>query len=257
MKQKTPGIVLITGATGAIGSALAVEYARAGVHLYLQGRNTDLLNEVAEKCRAAGARVTEKSLDLCDRPALSQWMDELLSHIAPDLVFANAGINTDTGPDGAGEIWEATEQLLELNVRSTLYLLHRLATVMREQGSGQLVLISSLAAWFGLPVTPAYSASKAAVKAYGEGLKGWLEGSGVSVSVVMPGYVSSPMCHGMPGPKPFIWQPDRAARYIANRVAAGRARISFPFPLNWGCWWLSVLPAGLSHWLLRLFRYGG
>jgi len=257
MKQKTPGIVLITGATGAIGSALAVEYARVGVHLYLQGRNTDLLNEVAEECRSAGAQVTEKSLDLCDRLALSQWLDELLAHTVPDLVFANAGANTDTGPEGAGESWEAIEQLLELNVRSTLYLLHRLATVMREQGSGQLVLISSLAAWFGLPVTPAYSASKAAVKAYGEGLKGWLEGSGVSVSVVMPGYVSSPMCHAMPGPKPFIWQPDRAARYIVSRVAAGRARISFPFPLNWGCWWLSVLPAGLSHRMLRLVGYGG
>jgi short-subunit dehydrogenase len=128
---------------------------------------------------------------------------------------------------------------------------------MRRKGGGQLVLVSSLAAWFGLPVTPAYSASKAAVKAYGEGLRGWLHGSGVSVTVVMPGYVHSAMCDAMPGPKPFLWQPDRAAQHIAARVAKRRARISFPFPLNWGCWWLAVLPAGLSHRVLRLLGYGG
>ena len=257
MTGNQSGTILITGATGAIGSALAQHYARPGVHLVLQGRNGKKLNQMADHCRAAGARVTGTQIDLCERSALAQWLDDLLAHSIPDLVFANAGINIDTGPENEGESWQATEQLLELNVRSTFYLLHRMATAMRTQGRGQLVLISSLAAWFGLPVTPAYSASKAAVKAYGEGLSGWLDGSGVCVTVVMPGYVSSAMCHAMPGPKPFLWQPEKAVRTIAKSVAKKRARVSFPFPLNWGCWWLSVLPAGLSHWLLRLFRYGG
>jgi short-subunit dehydrogenase len=257
MSQIDPKIIVITGATGAIGSALAFEYARPGVHLYLQGRKTELLEQTASKCRATGAQVTQKALDLCDRSALSDWLDEILSQNTPDMVFASAGMNIDTGSARAGETWPATEQLLELNVRATFYLLHRSAMAMREQRAGQLVLVSSLAAWFGLPVTPAYSASKAAVKAYGEGLKGWLRPSGVSVTVVMPGYVSSAMCDEMPGPKPFLWQPDRAARYIAAGVAKKRARISFPFPLNWGSWWLAVLPAGISHRLLRMFGYGG
>ncbi len=249
--------ILITGATGAIGSALAVHYARVGVHLYLQGRNIQLLQQTANQCRAAGAQVTECQYDLCDRAALKLWLDDVLSEQVPDLVFANAGMNIDTGVDQAGESWDATEQLLELNVRATFYLTHRLALAMKEQGKGQIVLISSLAAWFGLPVTPAYSASKAAVKAYGEGLRGWLKPCGVLVTVVMPGYVRSPMCDAMPGPKPFLWQPVQAARHIATKVALGRARISFPFPLNFGSWWLAVLPAGLAHRLVRLFGYGG
>lgn len=256
MTSKDPDTIVITGATGAIGAALAHYYARPGAHLILQGRNQEKLDQVSEHCRAAGARVTETPLDLCDRDALTQWLDDMFARSVPELVFANAGMNIDTGPKAEGETWSETEQLLELNVRSTCYLAHRMATAMREQGRGHLVLISSLAAWFGLPVTPAYSASKAAVKAYGEGLKGWLEGSGVAVTVVMPGYVSSAMCHAMPGPKPFLWQPEKAARTIANSVAKKRSRISFPFPLNWGCWWLAVLPAGISHRLVRLFGYG-
>ncbi|MFB9353158.1 hypothetical protein ACFFUA_38180, partial [Streptomyces heliomycini] len=78
----------------------------------------------------------------------------------------------------------------------------------------------------------------------------------VGVSVVLPGYVSSPMCAAMPGPKPWEWPPEKAARVIQRDVAKNRARISFPFPLNVGCWWLAVLPAGLSLRLLRLMGYG-
>lgn len=257
MTQKAPSNILITGATGAIGSALAVEYARSGVHLSLQGRNAEQLHKVADRCQASGAQVTTYVIDLCDRDMLRKWVDELVAEAVPDLVFANAGMNINTGPDNAGESWEATEQLLELNIRSTFYLAHRFAMAMKDKGQGQLVLLSSLAAWFGLPVTPAYSGSKAAVKAYGEGLRGWLNGSGVSVTVVMPGYVSSAMCDAMPGPKPLLWKADRAARYIRSRVARGRARVSFPFPLNWGTWWLAVLPAGLSHWIVRVLGFGG
>ncbi len=249
--------ILITGATGSIGTALALDYAGSGVHLVLQGRNAGVLEQLAEQCREAGAEVTVAALDLCDRTALKQWLDELLQETTPDLVFANAGMNINTGPDCVGESWAETEQLLELNVRATICLAHRMAMAMKQRGEGQLVLVSSLAAWFGLPVTPAYSASKAAVKAYGEGLRGWLSGSGVSVTVVMPGYVSSAMCDAMPGPKPFLWKPERAARYIRAKVTRRRARISFPFPLNWGTWWLAVLPAALSHRIVRLMGFGG
>ena len=63
------------------------------------------------------------------------------------------------------------------------------------------------------------------------------------------------MCEGMPGPKPFLWQPDKAALAIKRGLARNEARISFPFPLNLGTWFLAVLPAGLSQRLLRFFGY--
>lgn len=249
--------ILITGATGAIGGALALHYARPGCTLILQGRNSQQLEQLAGQCRDAGAQVLTEVLDLRDTQALLAWIERVCARAVPDLAIACAGMNINTGPDQSGEQWAQMDALIDLNIRSTLALSGELAQRMRAQGRGHLVLISSLAGYYGLPVTPTYSASKAAVKAYGEAIRGWLSGSGVGVSVVMPGYVASPMCHEMPGPKPFLWHPQRAARVIARGVARNRARISFPFPLNFGCWWLAVLPAALSQRILHWLDYGG
>lgn len=87
-------------------------------------------------------------------------------------------------------------------------------------------------------------------------MRGWLAPQGVRLSVVMPGYVDSPMMRAMPGPKPFRLTPEQAAARIDRGLRANRARISFPFPLNFGTWWLAVLPAALSAWIVRRLGYG-
>ena len=248
-----PNHVLVTGATSAIGSALAVSYARMGITLNLQGRNAERLEKVAAACEAQGAQVVTTLLDLRDFAALRLWLEEL----GPlDLLIINAGVNTHVGPNGEPEPWNEVEALLDVNLKAAMMIVHAVLPALRAQNSGQIALISSLAGYFGLPVTPSYSASKAALKAYGEALRGWLGPEGIRVSVVMPGYVRSPMCDDMPGPKPFLWSPDRAARAIRRGLERDKARISFPFPLNWGTWWLSVLPAGLSILLVRWLGFG-
>ena len=102
-----------------------------------------------------------------------------------------------------GEPWEAVQELLEVNVMAAMATVDAVLPSFRTRGAGQIVLMSSLAAYFGLPVTPSYSASKAALKAYGEALRGWLASEGIHINVVMPGYVESQMCRDMPGPKTF------------------------------------------------------
>lgn len=252
---KAKRVVLITGATGAIGSALARAYAAPGVTLFLQGRKVDQLASVAEHCKSLGAQVHTSAFDLREREQLSHWLKTVCEQQVPDLLIVNAGINIHSGSDNAGENWHDVDTLLEVNIRAALATVNGVLPAMRQRGHGQIALISSLAAYHGLPMTPSYCASKAALKAYGEGLRSWLAPEGIRVNVVMPGYVESPMCDDMPGPKPFLWHPDKAAQTIKRGLAANKARISFPFPLNLSTWFLAVLPAGLSQRLLRLFGY--
>jgi len=257
MSLNQPQTILITGATGAIGGALARHYAAPGVCLILHGRNAAHLENIAATCKAAGADVSTFTLDLRDIPALQDRLAEMAAERLPDLVIANAGVNINTGENRAGEQWDDIEALLDINIKATFALVNSLIPAMRRRGSGQIALISSLAAYYGLPVTPSYSASKAAIKAYGEGLRGWLAPDGIRVNVVMPGYVESAMCNAMPGPKPFLWPPEKAARFIARRLQQNKARISFPFPLNIGTWFLAVLPPSWSERILLLLNYGG
>ncbi len=255
--SQAPISVLITGASGGIGGALAMEYAAAGTTLVLQGRNGLRLRELAALCEARGARVRTQVLDLRDREALRQWLFALSEQESLDLVIVNAGLNTHIEPQGEGERWDEVQALLEVNLVAAIATVDALLPAMRARGDGQIALISSLAAYYGLPVTPSYCASKAAIKAYGEAMRGWLAAAGVRVNVVMPGYVESRMCRAMPGPKPFLWSAERAARHIRRGLARNQARISFPFPLNLGAWFLAVLPAAVSERILRWLKYGG
>jgi short-subunit dehydrogenase len=127
---------------------------------------------------------------------------------------------------------------------------------MRRRGAGQIAIVSSLAAYFGLPITPIYCASKAAMKGYGEALRGWLAPQGIAVNVVMPGFVRTPMSERFPGPKPWLMSPERAATLIRCGLQRNRARIAFPRTLAFGMWCLSVLPAALSQWMVRVAGFG-
>ena len=247
--------ILITGATSAIGGALALAYAAPGVELHLHGRNEARLAAISEMCAVLGASVVQQLLDVRDTGALRVWLEAISSQEALDLVIINAGMNTNIGPAGAGEPWEQVEALLDVNLKACMAIVHAVLPAMRQRGSGQIALISSLAGYFGLPVTPSYCASKAGLKAYGEALRGWLGPEGVRVNVIMPGYVASPMCEAMPGPKPFVWLPERAARAIRRGLEKDKARISFPFPLNLGTWFLAALPAALSLRIVSLIGY--
>ena len=251
-----PSSILITGATGGIGSALAEAYAAPGVTLVLHGRRQVELAALAARCAARGAQVRTQVLDLQDRAALRAWLTQTAAELPIDLAFVNAGVNVRVDPQRGAEAWSEVEQLLEVNVRAALATVDALLPAMRARKRGQIALLSSLAAYYGLPISPSYSASKAAIKAYGEGMRGLAAPDGVGVTVVMPGFVETPMEQAFPGPKPFQWSAPRAARVIRRRLERNPARISFPFPLDFGSWITAVLPAGVSQRLVEWMGYG-
>lgn len=243
--------ILITGASGAIGSALALAYANPGNTLYLQGRQGEALHALAAACVRKGAEAVCQIVELRDFSRLQAWLNTLPPL---DLAVINAGMNTHVQGESELEPWTEVEALLDVNLKAAMLIVHAILPAMRLRKRGQIALISSLAAYFGLPVTPTYSASKAALKVYGEALRGRLAKAGIRINVIMPGYVTSPMCEAMPGPKPFEWSAERAARVIQKGLARDQARITFPFLLALGTWFLCVLPAGLS---LRIVQWLG
>ena len=248
--------VLITGATGALGGALALEYAAPGMRLTLTGRKPEILSQLAAQCQARGALVRTAILDLRQRGNVRQWIAEVCAGDAPDLLIAAAGRNTNIGPAAEGESFSEVEALVDVNLLGTMAMVDGVLPSMRKRGRGQIAIVSSLASYYGLPSTPAYCATKAALRIWGTSLRGWLRSEGIRINVVLPGYVASAMCEAMPGPKPFLWRPERAARVIRRGLERDWARISFPFPLNLGIWGLSVLPVCLAMPIARILGYG-
>jgi short-subunit dehydrogenase len=253
---RQPSTILITGATGGIGAALARSYAQPGRTLILHGRDTARLASLTQECETRGAQVHGVTFDLRDGAEAIEALRNVSSQYAIDLAIVNAGVSRAIGQGLEAESWDTARAVLAVNLDGAIATVAGVLPDMRRRGAGQIAIVSSLAAYFGLPITPIYCASKAALKAYGEALRGWLASEGIAVNVVMPGFVRTPMSDRFPGAKPLLMSPERTATLIRRGLERNRARIAFPRTLAWGMWFLSVLPAALSQRIVRIAGFG-
>ncbi|MEX2648271.1 MAG: SDR family NAD(P)-dependent oxidoreductase [Alphaproteobacteria bacterium] len=245
--------VLITGASSGLGAALAVAYAAPGVGLALGGRDQARLEAVAMRCRDAGAEVATASLDVVDARAMARWVVDADEALPLDLVVANAGISAGTGR--GEETAEQARRVLAVNVDGAMNTVLPVIPRMVARRRGRIALMASLAGFRGFPGAPAYCASKAALKVYGEGLRGELAAKGVGVTVICPGYVDTPMTRANGFPMPMLQDAERAAAIIKRGIERGRARVVFPWPLALAAWLAGTLPpAWLDPMLARLPR---
>jgi short-subunit dehydrogenase len=175
--------IVITGASSGLGAALAQAYAEKGSQLYLTGRDSTRLEAVATQCRQKGAEVTTAALDVTNRDMLGSWLRGLG---VVDLLIANAGISAGTGGDGESE--EQARRIFDVNLYGVLNSIHPLLPDRVKH----IAIISSLAGLRGQPGAPAYSASKGAVRMYGESLRMELAARGIGVTVVCPGFIRTP-----------------------------------------------------------------
>ena len=244
-----PAHILITGASSGIGTALALAYARPGALLSLAGRDEARLNEVAAAARSQGAETDAAVLDVRDRDAMAAWVVAADQRRPIDLVIANAGISGGThgGPESA----EQTRAVFAVNLDGVLNTVLPLVPRMTGRKAGQIALISSLAGHRGFPGAPAYCGSKAAVKVWGESLRGELAAQGVKVNVVMPGFVKTHMTDVNDFPMPFLMSAERAAEIIRRGLEKDRARIAFPWPMAMMAWLVATLSPAILDPLLR------
>ncbi len=248
--MRDPRSILITGASSGIGAALARAYARPGIALALTGRDQGRLETVADACRRAGATVAVRSLEITDQVAVSGWIADIDRRQPLDLLIAGAGVTGGHHGPGDDESLADLQRILSVNFIGAAITVQAALPVLRGRRRGQIALISSIAGLRGLPYSPAYCASKAALIAYGEGLRAHLLKDGIDVALILPGFVDTPMAAHVTGPKPMMMSPERAAKIIRNGLARGRARITFPRLLGLGTRLMSLLPAGPVDYVL-------
>lgn len=247
--MQSPKSILITGASSGIGAGLALAYAGSDTVLYLNGRNSERLTKIAERCRAKGATVSTRILDVSDNVAMTDWINGCDAESPLDLVIANAGVSG--GSDGVPGGADGTRRIFAINIGGVVNTVLPALDRMCTRGRGQVAIVSSVAAFRGLPGAPAYCASKAAVRSWGEGLRVRYARQGIALSVICPGFVESRMTADNPFRMPFLMDADRAADIIRRGLARNRGRIGFPFPTYTIGWLLGALPSGLVDRLTR------
>jgi len=244
-------IILVTGASGGIGAALARAYARPGATLLLWGRDRTRLEETARQCRVKGADCRLEAFDLRD---CDLQIDRLLAadhHTPIDLAILNAGLGGMVGDDKPAEDPQAARAIAEVDFVAPVIGANLLASAMATRGRGRIVLIGSIAESYPLPMAPTYAAAKAGLRVFAEALGLRLRKFGVAVTLVSPGFIDTEMSRQVEEPKPFLMNADDAARIIARGIAAGASRIVVPWQFAVIRGLTDLLPRSMLRFILR------
>jgi short-subunit dehydrogenase len=239
--------VVIVGATDGIGRALASVYASRGFWVALLGRNAAKLGDLVSSLRSQfpDATVAAVVCDLRDPSRIDPAFNEAIAAIGHcDLFLYVAGVMHAT--DGVTSVPDEDAETFEVNTVAAARMLGLASNYFRTAGRGHLAAISSIAGDRGRKGNPAYTASKAALTAFLEGLRGRLFPFGVTVSTVKPGFVATRMTEGKAA-QFWVCPADEAARIIADRL--GRRHEVFYVYRRW--WLMGMAMKLVPRWLFK------
>jgi len=237
------GIAWVTGASSGIGRAVSLELARRGFTVVVTARRLPELEAVAAE--AAGGRIVAMAGDVTDREAMAALVGRIETEVGPlALAFLNAGTFF---PMKRGAPFDAdlVARTFTINVVGTCNALAPVLARMTERGRGQVAINASVAGYGGLPTSAAYGATKAALINMSEALKFNLDLAGVTLQVVNPGFVGTPLTDKNDFPMPFLIPAEDAARRICDGFRTAGFEITFPRRLAWILKAINLLP----YWL--------
>ena len=223
-------VVLITGASSGIGRGLALELARRGAKLGLVARRAELLEEIVSEIEKENGKAIALAADVQDAAATRNVADQLRAEFGPiDILIANAGIGTTT--DAAELDAAEVARIFGVNVIGAASSVSAVVPEMVKRGSGQLVAISSIAAYRGLPKSASYGASKAALSSFFESLRLDLKPKGIEVTIIHPGFIKTPLTAGRKAQMPYLMELDYAVKKIIHAIEKKRKSYAFPWQL--------------------------
>ena len=221
--------VFITGASSGLGRGLALHYAKAGSKVHAAARRKDELARLA--LEAPPGSIVPVALDVQDTDALVAAVHraEEASGGALDLVIANAGVGKPTSARKMD--WSAVKWILDVNATAACVTVAAALPKMVERNSGHVVMMSSLAAFRGMPGNAAYCASKAAVATFMESVRVDLQATRVRATTIYPGFVKTSLTAKNKFPMPFLMEADKAIEVMTRGIARGAKTIAYPLPM--------------------------
>lgn len=232
-------VCVVTGASGGIGRALALELGRRGNKLAVVARRKAELEEVAHLVGVYGGEAIAIPADIRSTSDVDAAFGLAEDRFGPvDVAVANAALNCQEPADAIS--YDDLHMVVEVNLTATMWTLNCALRRMLPRKWGHLVGVASVAGFRGLPRGAAYAATKAGFRSYLESLRLTYARHGIRVTSVCPGFVRTPMIEGATFPTPFCIEPDDAALRIIKAIERGRSEVVFP--------WQMALLVQLGKW---------
>jgi short-subunit dehydrogenase len=245
MTESNRKIVWITGASSGIGKAIAVEMASLGYQLILSGRNIEALKLVAQ-----GTDAIILPFDVSNRAEnllAAKKIDELFGYV--DMALFNAGSCEYIDVKSFNS--KPFENMIQTNFLSMVYGVEAILPLLRKSKTPHLVGMSSSVAYLGLPRAEAYGASKAAVVNFLEGLRLSLSSEKIDVTIILPGFIKTPLTDKNDFPMPMRIEASIAAKIMVKKIAQKKFIIKVPFLFVSILQSLSFLP---QKWRFHLLK---
>ena len=241
-------VCFVTGASSGLGRGLARRLAREGYAVGLSARRKEELDALAEEIRGDGGMAGVYPCDVAERAEVLEAVARCRSELGPvSLLIANAGLSVNTRVEAfdAGNV----ERVIRVNLLGAVYATEAVLDDMLRRKDGHIVAVSSIAGFGGLPMSAAYSASKAAMTNFFESLRIDLRGYGIEVTVITPGFVRTPMTDHNRHVMPFIMDLEPALDRMIRGIRKKKKSLAFPWPLAAVAWGARFLPRWAYDWI--------
>ncbi|MEO1086238.1 MAG: SDR family NAD(P)-dependent oxidoreductase, partial [Acidobacteriota bacterium] len=244
-------VVVISGASSGLGAEMARQLHRRGAVVGLLARREERLRELHDEL--GGERVDYEAADVTDGPILVRALDRLRERLGGiDVIVANAGYGRPESPHkfkpGVGL------QMYDTNLFGMLRMIDWALPIFLEKGAGQIVGVASMASYQGMPNSPAYCGSKAAMRVHLQSLRLSLRPYGIDVTTICPGFVDSELTEDNKFPMPFKWETEPAVRLMVDAIEARRGEVPFPWQMRLILGVINrLLPTAATEWVLGRF----